>query len=216
VRPPDLRHSAQVAQTAGPSRAAATEGVRQRLDTTLHAYPGLRLEPVPVQFLRSPETPPGGHRILRGGRLPDGDDEVFEVVAELWREAGSRVEDVAGLDGRILEAHDLAGYVVTLARHGLDDPILTVASPPIPVPFLDRGLLLGLATGLAVGCLGPCAAQVGPSAVAPFLASYWGWLPLFALIVGCCLWFPETRRFGAGLAVTGALVGITIAVIFSG
>jgi hypothetical protein len=170
---------------------------------------------VPAQFLRAPESPAGGQRVLRGGRLPEGDDEVFDVVADLWRGAGCRVEDAAGLDGRLLAAYDPAGYVVTLARHGLDDPILTVASPPLPAPFMDRGLAAGLLAGLAVGCAGPCVARVGPSAIIPGLASYWGWVPLFLLVVGGSLYLPETRRFGAGLAASGLLIGITVAVIFS-
>lgn len=189
--------------------------MEQRLAATVHAYPGLRVEPLPAQFLRAPETPPGGQRVLRGGRLPEGDDEVFEVVGELWREAGCRVEDAVGLDGRLLEARDPAGYVVTLARHGLQDPILTVASPPFPVPFLDRGLLAGLGAGLATGCLGPCVARVGPSTIVPGLSSVWGWVPLFLLIAGGSLYLPETRRFGIGLAAGGLLIGVTVAAMFA-
>lgn len=211
-----MGHSAQVAQRAGPSRAEVTQGVEERLAASLYAYPGLRLEAVPAQFLRMPATPEGGTRVLRGGRLPEADDEAFDVIAALWREAGCRIEDAAGLDGRVLEAHDPGGYLVTVARHGLDDPILTVASPPLPTPFLDRGLLAGLLSGLAIGCLGPCVSRVGPSGPVAGLSSYWGWVPIFVLVVAGSLYFPETRRFGLGLAATGLLVGGTIAAVFSG
>jgi hypothetical protein len=90
-----------------------------------------------------------------------------------------------------------------------------VASPAFPAPFLDPGLAAGLAAGAGVGCLGPCVAKVGPSAIIPGLASYWGWVPIFALVLAGSLWFPETRRFGIGLAVTGTLIGVTISAIFS-
>ncbi|GIM89096.1 hypothetical protein [Paractinoplanes toevensis] len=204
-------------QRAGPSRAEVTQGVNERLDATLHAYPGLRLEVVPAQFLRTPETT-SGIRILRGGRLPEAGDEVFEVVAELWRDAGAHVEDAAGLDGRLLVAQDQAGYVISLVRHSGDDPILTVASPPIPQPFLDRGLVAGLSAGLGAGCLGPCVSTVVPSAVIPALVgahlTYWAWVPLFLLVAGGSLYFPETRRFGTGMVIGGVLVGLPIVAMF--
>jgi len=199
------------------SRADAARGVAERLETTVYAFPGLRVEPIPAQFLRRP-VGEAGYRVLRGGRLPDlGDaaDEVFETTAELWRDAGCQVDDASGPDGRLLTVDDPAGYRLTLARHGEDDPVLTVASPPLPSPFIDRGLLAGLVAGLGVGCLGPCVASVGASAVAPALSSYWGWVPLFVLVVAGSLYLPETRRFGAGLLLGGAVVGATVAVIFS-
>jgi hypothetical protein len=197
------------------TRASATRGVRERLDATVQAYPGLRVEPVPAQFLRQPATEAGGRRVTRGGRLPEADDEVFEVVGELWREAGSLVTDTATPDGRQFEATDPTGYVISLARYGLDDPVLSVASPQFPAPFLDRGLAAGLVAGAGMGCLGPCVARIGPSEAIPGLASYWGWVPLFVLIAGGSLWLPETRRFGIGLAVTGTIIGLTVAVVLS-
>lgn len=219
-----MRHSAQVAQSSGLSRADAVRGVEERLATTVHAYPGLRHEAIPAQFLRLPDfaDAEGGQRVLRGGRLPDvGDaaDDVFEVVGELWQHAGCRVEDAAGLDGRMLVVHDPGGYLITLVRHEADEPILTVASPPLPVPYLDRGLLAGLAAGLGAGCLGPCVASVGPSAVLPELAGAhfgrWAWIPLFLLVASVCLYLPDTRRFGAGLLAGGGVVGLTVATIFA-
>lgn len=197
------------------TRALATRGVRERLETTVQAYPGLRLEPVPAQFLRVPRTAAGSRRVTLGGRLPEADDEVFEVVGELWRDAGSLVTDVNTPDGRQFEATDPTGYVISLARYGIDEPMLSVASPQFPAPLLDRGLTVGLIAGAGVGCLGPCVARVGPSRTIPALASYWGWVPLFALIVGGSLWMPETRRFGIGLAVTGTVIGVTVAVVLS-
>jgi hypothetical protein len=206
-----------VAQRAGPSRAEVTQGVRERLDTTLAAYPGLHLSPVPAQFLRTPETG-SGIRILRGGRLPEAEDDVFEVVAALWGEAGAVAEDTAGLDGRILVVVDPAGYVISLVRHAGEDPILTVASPAIPAPFLDRALVGGLAAGLVTGCMGPCLTTVVPSVRFPALAGahagYWAWLPLFLLVAAGCLYFPETRRFGVGLALGGILIGLPTAGLF--
>ena len=208
----------------GLSRTEVARGVEERLDTTLHAYPGLRVDPIPAQFLRLPDAAvaDGGQRVLRGGRLPDvGDaaDDVFAEVAELWRHAGCRVEEAAGLDGRLLVMHDPAGYLLTLARHEDDDPILTVASPAMAVPYLDRALLGGLATGLGVGCLGPCVSSVAPRALFPALAGahavLWGWIPLFLLVSALCVYLPDTRRFGAGLLVGGGLVGVTVVVIFS-
>ena len=50
----------------------------------------------------------------------------------------------------------------------------------------------------------------------PALASLWGWIPLFLLVAVGGLYLPETRRFGAGLLVSGAVVGITVALVFSG
>jgi hypothetical protein len=192
--------------------------VADRLDATVDAYPGLLVEPIPAQFLRRPAGE-AGYRVLRGGHLPDLGDaalEVFEVVAELWRDADCQVDDAAGLDGRLLTVHDPDGYLITLSRQGEDDPILTVASPPLPSPFIDRGLLAGLLAGLGAGCLGPCVSSVGVSALAPALSSYWGWLPLFLLVAVGSVYLPETRRFGAGLLLSGLLVGVTIAAVFSG
>jgi hypothetical protein len=207
-----------VVQRAGLSRAEVTQGVQQRLDATLHAYSGLHLEPVPAQFLRKPPTT-AGIRILRGGRLPEAGDEAFDVIAELWRHAGGQVEDASGLDGRLLVAQDPAGYVISLARHDGEAPILTVASPAIAAPYLDRGLLAGIGAGFAVGCLGPCATTIIPSAALPALAdthaTYWAWLPLFLLIAGGSIYFPDTRRFGVGLLIAGVLVGLPIATMFS-
>jgi hypothetical protein len=251
----------RVSEAGPPGRAEATQGVEERLATTVHAYPGLLVIPIPAQFLRVPETagppgapaglrsgaypgspgprlpePPGlslpalaaffgggGQRVLRGGRLPglgDGAGEVFDVVRDVWDDAGSRVDDVTGLDGRMLVVHDPEDYLIILTWHGDDDPILTVASPPLASPFIERGLLAGLLSGLALGCLGPCFASVGPMAAFPSLAGlsapYWGWVPLFALITGVTLWRPETRRFGAGLLLSGAIVGFTVAGVVGG
>jgi hypothetical protein len=207
-----------VAQKAGLSRAEATEGVEQRLAATVAAA-GLRVEPLPAQFLRIPEET-GGRRTVRGGRLPETGDDVFTAVAELWRDAGCRVSDQAGLDGRMLVVDDPAGYRLTVTRQEGDEPILTVASPPLPVPYLDRGLLAGLAAGLATGCLGPCLTSVAPSAVIPALAGAhagrWAWVPLFLLVVAVTLCLPETRRFGAGLLVGGGLLGVVVAGVFGG
>ena len=204
---------------SGLTRAEAVHGVTSRLDATVDAYPGLYLDRIPAQFLRDPVPPAAGHRVLRGGRLPDAPDEVFEVVAELWRHAGCTVDDNTGLDGRLLLVHDPDGYLTTLTRHGPDDPILTVASPALPAPFLDRGLVAGLLSGVAVGCLGPCVTTVVPRSIVPSLAGagvlFWAWVPLFVLIAGGCVCRPETRRFGIGLAVTGTLLGITVATVFS-
>ena len=189
-----LRKWRRVLDRAGPD---AVRGVEERLATTVHAYPGLLCEPVPAQFLRLPDAAvaAGGQRILRGGRLPDADDEFFEVVAELWEHAGCRIEDAAGLDGRLLVVHFPDGYLITLARHEADDPILTVASPPMPAPYLDPGLLAGLAAGLGVGCLGPCVSSVAPSAVLPALAgvhaAFSGWIPLFCWSAACAYTCPR-------------------------
>jgi hypothetical protein len=208
-----------VAQKAGLTRAEATRGVAGRLEATVAAYPGLRVATVPAQFLRDPSPPAAGRRLLRGGRLPEAGGEVFDVVADLWRHAGGEVEDTTGLDGRMLLVRDPDGYLITLARHGADDPILTVASPAVPSGFLDRGLVAGLLSGLAAGCLGPCVTTVVPKSIFPALAGvhalFWAWVPLFVLVAGGCLYLPETRRFGAGLLITGALLGITVATVFS-
>ena len=42
------------------NRTAVTPGVEQRLETTLHALPGVRFEPLPAALLKSP---PGGARV---------------------------------------------------------------------------------------------------------------------------------------------------------
>jgi hypothetical protein len=213
-----------VAQKAGLARADAVRGVEDRLATTVHACPGLRHEPIPAQFLRLPDvaTAGGGQRVLRGGRLPevgDAADDVFAVVGELWRHAGCRVDDDAGPGERLLVVHDPDDYLIILARHGADDPVLTVASPPLPVPYLDPALLAGLAAGLGVGCLGPCVTSVGPSTVLPALAGahpgLWAWVPLFLLVSGVCVYLPETRRFGTGLLAGGGVVGLAVAMIFA-
>jgi hypothetical protein len=206
-----------------PSRAEATQGVEQRVAATLHAYPGLRLVPIPAQFLRIPQAAAGsGQRVLRGGSLPglgDAAGEVFEVVRDLWRGAGCRVEEDTGPDSRLLIVHDPAGYLLTLVGHGDDDPVLTVASPPPAAQFADRALLAGLLSGIGLGCFGPCATTVLPVAAMPALAGagapYWGWVPLYLLVGVGSLWWPETRKFGAGLLAGGAVVGGTVAGIFS-
>jgi hypothetical protein len=252
VRDP-ARVKTRASEAGPPGRAEATQGVEQRLAATLHAYLGLRLDPIPAQFLRLPETVEtafpdarcpdarfpdareetpgpassffggGGHRVLRGGHLPDlGGDaagEAYGLIRELWESAGCPVDDVTGLDGRMLVVHDPAGYLITVTRQGEDDPILTVASPPIGSQFRERGLLAGLLSGLGIGCLGPCVSGVGPMTLFPAMAgltaAYWGWVPLFLLVAGVTLWRPETRRFGAGFTVGGALLGFTVAGIVS-
>ena len=191
------------------SRAEATRGVEQRLAATLHAYPGLHAVPIPEYLLT--ERPPGGERVLRGGRLVDLGDtagEVFDTVAELWEHAGCQVRR----DGRRLVAEDPAGYLITLAGDG--DPILTVASPPVAAHLVDRGLLAGLAAGAGIGCVAPCLFRIGPLASVPTLA-LWAWIPLYLMIAGGTIWLPETRRFGLGLLITGALFGVTVAVVFA-
>lgn len=233
------RVKSRASEAGPPGRAEATQGVEQRLAATLHAYPGLRLDPIPAQFLHLPDTvgtggtgePPwtagffggAGHRVLRGGHLLDlGGDaagEAYGLIRELWESAGCPVDDMTGLDGRMLVVHDPAGYLITVTRQGEDDPILTVASPPIGSRFAERGLLAGLLSGLAIGCLGPCVSGIGPMTIFPTMAgltaAYWGWVPLFLLVAGVTLWRPETRRFGAGFTVGGALLGFTVAGIVS-
>jgi len=207
-----------------PTRAEATQGVEQRVAATLHAFPGLRLVPIPAQFLRAPPVAAGsGPRVLRGGSLPgagDAADEVYEVVRDLWQGVGCRVEEDTGPDSRLLIVHDPAGYLLTLTRHGDDDPILTVASPPAAARFAGRALLAGLLSGVGLGCLGPCATAVLPATAMPVLAGtgapYWGWVPIYLLVGVGSLWRPETRRFGACLLAGGAIVGGTVAGIFSG
>ncbi|GAB2566683.1 hypothetical protein Aab01nite_46010 [Paractinoplanes abujensis] len=197
-------------------RAEATEGVDQRLETTLHAYPGLRLEKIPASQLKPPPTREGV-RVLRGGRLPGLDeltDEVYATIRELWEQSGCRIEGY----GRTLVVHDPAGYVITLTQQPGDDPVLTVASPPVPARLIDPPLLAGLLGGLTLGCAGPCSA-VGPMTLFPSLAGwsapYWGWIPLYLLIGAGSVWRPETRRFGAGLLVSGGLVGVAVAWVLS-
>jgi hypothetical protein len=211
-------------QHGSPTRAEAIQGVEQRLAATLHAYPGLRLVAVPAQFLRLPEAAAAGDgaRVLRGGHLPDlggTAGEVYEVVADLWRGAGCRVESDAGPDGRLLIVHDPAGYLLTLSTYAGDDPVLIVASPPPAAQFADRALLAGLLAGFGLGCLGPCLGSVIPMAAMPSLAGlrapYWGWVPLYLMVGLGTLWLPETRKFGAGVLVSGAVIGITVASVFS-
>jgi hypothetical protein len=220
----DLRDPARMTAIPVPSRAEATHGVEQRVAATLHAYPGLRLVPIPAQFLRLPPAAAGAApRVLRGGSLPDlggAAGEVYEVVRDLWRDAGCRVEEDTGPDGRLLIVHDPAGYLLTLVQHGGDDPVLTVASPPPATRFAGRALPAGLLGGVGLGCLGPCGSAVLPVAAMPELAGaaapYWGWVPLYLLVgVGSLCW-PETRRFGAGLLAGGAIVGGAVAGFFSG
>ncbi|MFF5077006.1 hypothetical protein ACFY36_08135 [Actinoplanes sp. NPDC000266] len=204
----------------GLSRAAATRGVEQRLEATLHAHAGLRLVPLPTAFLRPPPGP--GARILRGGHLPDlGDtaDTIYDEIRHFWEESGCRVEDGPGPDGRVLVVHDPAGYVITLTHlPGDADPTLTVASPRVPAEVIDRGLLAGLLAGIALGCGGPCLCSLGPMTAFPSLAGlsapYWGWVPLY-LLIGASAWLPETRKFGAGFLAAGAVVGVSVAGIFS-
>ncbi|WP_250002679.1 hypothetical protein [Actinoplanes sp. M2I2] len=200
------------------SRAEVTRGVEQRLETTLHAYPGLRLDPVPAALLTSP---PPATRVVRGGRLPllgDETPEVYDVTRDLWQQSGCRVVDSGPGDGRRLVIEDPAGYVITLVQHPGDDPVLTVASPPLPARLIDPPLLAGLLSGLALGCIGPCAA-VGPMTLFPSMAGlaapFWAWVPLYLLIGVGSVWRPETRRFGIGLLATGALVGVAVAWVFS-
>ncbi|NMO57662.1 hypothetical protein HH310_41665 [Actinoplanes sp. TBRC 11911] len=251
---------ARASEGGAPGRREAVHGVEQRLAATLQAYPGLRLDPIPAQFLRQPEaaepsgpkvragaypgagagrpdetpglTVPsavasffggGGHRVLRGGHLRDlggeAAGEAYGLIRELWESSGCPVDDVSGLDGRVLIVHDPAGYLITVTGQGEEDPILTVASPPVASQFLERGLVAGVLSGLTIGCVGPCVAGVGPLTMFPAMVglngAYWGWVPLFLLVVGVTLWRPETRRFGVGLLVGGALVGFTVAGIVS-
>jgi hypothetical protein len=201
----------------GVSRAQATRGVEERLDATLHAYPGLHLVPEPPAVLRAPPGP--GPRILRGGRLPDLGDTAaaaHDAVRDFWHEAGCRIEETPG---RVLVVHDPAGYVITLTRTGDADPLLTVASPRVPAEVIDRGLLAGLLAGVAFGCAGPCFFSVVPMTAFPSLAGlsapFWGWIPLYLLVGGGSVWMPETRKFGAGLLISGAIVGASVAGIFS-
>ena len=198
----------------GLSRAEVTEGVQRRLETTLHAYEGTVLISIPPSQLPAPPTP-AGVRILRGGRLSglgEHTGDVYEAVRHVWE--GCRIEGA----GRTLVVHDPAGYVITLTQAPGDDPILTVASPPVPARLIDPPLLAGLLGGLALGCVGPCFAM-GPMRLFPstagLAAPFWAWVPLYLLIGAGAVWRPETRRFGAGLLASGALVGITVAWFFS-
>ena len=214
-----MRDPSRVGKTVGPTRAEAARGVEERLATTLHAHGGLELDRIPAQFLQAPPARPGeGPRLLRGGRLPHLGETAGQVCAdvrELWEHAGCRVEET----GDLLVLHDPAGYVITLTRHGDEDPVLTVASPPLPPQLVDRGLLAGLLAGVALGCGGPCAFSVGPMTAFPSLAGlaapFWAWVPLFLLVGGISVGRPETRRFGAGLLLSGAVVGATMAGVFA-
>jgi len=200
------------------SRTAVLPGVERRLEATLHALPGLHLDPIPPALLR---TPPGGPRLVRGGRLPglgDQAGEVYDGTRELWEQAGCRIDDTNGRDGRVLVVHDPAGYLITVTQHPGDDPVLTVASPPLRARLIDPPLLAGLLSGLALGCVGPCAA-VGPMTLFPSLAGlatpFWAWIPLYLLVGVGSVWRPETRRFGAGLLVSGAVVGLLVGWVFA-
>lgn len=185
------------------TRTEAERGTEERLAATVHACPGLELVPVPSYLLLDD---PGG-RVARGGRMLS---EHLGEIADLWEHAGCRVRR----SDRGLIAEDPAGY-----RIEVRDDLLLVVSPPVAPQLIDRSLLAGLASGLGVGCLGPCVFSVGPLAAFPSLAGLaapiWAWIPLFLLVSAGCLALPETRRFGTGLLISGALLGTTVAVVFS-
>jgi hypothetical protein len=40
-------------------------------------------------------------------------------------------------------------------------------------------------------------------------------VPLYLMVGLGTLWLPETRKFGAGVLISGAVIGITVAGVFS-
>ncbi|GAB1694627.1 hypothetical protein [Krasilnikovia sp. M28-CT-15] len=197
-----------------PSHAEAKQGVEQRMAAILQDCPGLMATPLPPVRLKQEAmqaSPTAGNRVRAGAvavNLPP--DQVFAAVAEHCGRTGYQVTDTGGLDGRLLIARDPAGYGLTLRQESIEPPILIVASPEVPAWSTGGKITAGVATGMAVGFLGPCvsvAITPQPSHGSPYLP----WAPVFGLAVLVCLIHPPFRAFGIGLLISGSVVGIAMA-----
>ena len=100
-----------------------------------------------------------------------------------------------------------AGFVLVLRDHA-GRTELYVVSPILQAS--TAGLYGGIAVGAAIGLVGPCFSMAILQGLAGEHA-FLGFVPLVLLLGGVLLIEPDTRQFGVGLLIGGAVTGIVTA-----
>jgi hypothetical protein len=166
---------------------------------------------VPAFALPPKET---GERVCQAMTLtaPPGVD-VFGLIAEDMRQNGVEPHAWSSPDGEILVGVlPGAGFVLVLRRHA-GRAELYVVSPILPKT--GAGLYAGIAAGAVVGLVGPCFSTLTFQRLLGDQVAYLGFVPVVLLLGGALLISPDTRQFGVGLLIGGAITGIVTAGICS-
>ncbi|MCU7728658.1 hypothetical protein ODJ79_33515 [Actinoplanes sp. KI2] len=141
-------------------------------------------------------------------RAPDGVD-VFALLDDDWRQIGVLPHTWSSPEGPILVGvHPAAGFVLVVCRHA-GDHVLYVVSPILSAS--RAGLYGGIAVGAAIGLVGPCFAVLAFRALNDPDRTLLGFVAAVLLLGGALLISRDTRQFGVGLLIGGAITGIATA-----
>jgi len=163
--------------------------------------------PIPSPVVPAFALPPreAGERACQAMTLsaPAGVD-VFALLAHDWEQNGLQPHSWVSPEGLVLVGVTVAGFVLVLRNREL-----YVVSPILAPP--RAGLLAGLAVGAAIGFVGPCFSLATFQRWFDEQVAFLGFVPLVLLLGGALLVSPDTRQFGLGLLIGGALTGIVTA-----
>lgn len=177
--------------------------------------PPLTGVPIPSPVLPTFALPPRetGERVCQAMTLlaPAGVD-LFALLADDWEQNGLQPHSWSAPVGPVLVGVHLAGFVLVLRGHaGRTD--LYVVSPILSTS--RAGLYGGIAVGAAIGFVGPCFSTLTFQQWFGDHLAFLGFVPVILLLGGGLLISPDTRQFGVGLLIGGAITGIVTAGICS-
>lgn len=189
---------------------ALREGQQIGASLLARVEPPLAGVPIPSPQLPAFALPPreAGERVCRAMTLvvPAGVD-VFALLAVDWEQSGLQPQSWSTPEGSVLVGVTSAGFVLVLRDHA-GRAELYVVSPILQTS--NAGLYGGIAVGAAIGLVGPCFSMAMFQGLAGEHA-FLGFVPLVLLLGGALLLGPDTRQFGVGLLIGGAITGIVTA-----
>jgi hypothetical protein len=137
---------------------------------------------------------------------------VFDVLAEDWRQNGVQPHSWSSPEGPILVGVHLSGFVLVVRRHAGIHELYVVS----PILSASRARLYGgIGVGAVIGLVSPCFTVLVFEAWSGPATALLGFVPVVLLLGGALLISPDTRQFGVGLLIGGAITGIATAGVCS-
>jgi len=171
--------------------------------------------PIPSPVLPAFALPPKetGERVCQAMTVlvPAGVD-AFGLLAEDWAQNGIPPQSWSSPEGPVLVGVHPAGFVLVF-RNQAGRHELYVVSPILSPSAV--GLYTGIVVGAAIGLVGPCFSLLLLQRLFDERVAFLGFVPVVLLLGGALLLWPDTRQFGVGLLIGGAITGIVTAGICS-